>query len=99
MAVSLRRPEPRFARFGANPTLETIEYVRAALRGADAPMSRNRLLAILKRWGHSTTRPSLNAAINFLGSDGNIVEGSKGLVWVNQASGKLLETIRSGRRL
>lgn len=99
MAQALRRPRPRYARPGANPTLETIEYVLAALRGAGEPVSRNRLLATLARWGHSTTRRSLNAAIAFLGDLGLVTEGSKGLMWVPQVSPELAEALRKGPRL
>src|SRR3989304_3654758 len=61
MAVQGKAPPAKFARPGANPTLETIEYILGALRGAGGPISRNRLLAALSKWGHSTTRQSLNA--------------------------------------
>ncbi|MBI4415667.1 MAG: hypothetical protein HY557_01620 [Euryarchaeota archaeon] len=88
-----------FAKPGANPTLATIEYIMAALRSADGPISRNQVLATLKRWGHSTTRQGLNAVLAFLGDQGMVAEGSKGLQWVPQASGALLEAIRDGRRL
>lgn len=99
MAHALKGPQPKFARPGANPTLETIEYVLSALQKAEGPVSRNKLLAILARWGHSTTRPSLNAVIAFLGGQGMVAEGSKGLVWVPDASPELLEAIRKGPRL
>ena len=99
MAQAARVPRPRYAKPGANPTLETIEYVLAALRKADGPVSRNRLLATLGGWGHSTTRQSLNAAVNFLGDQGMIAEGSKGLIWVPEAAQELLEAIRKGPRL
>ncbi len=88
-----------FAKPGANPTLESIEYVRKALESADGPMSRNRLLAILAEWGHSTTRQSLNAALSFLDDMGKIAEGDKGLIWVPEASPQLREIIRKGRSL
>lgn len=92
-------PRLKYARPGANPTLETIEYVLSALQKSDGPLSRNRILATLARWGHSTTRPSLNAALAFLGDEGMVAEGSKGLVWVPEASPQLLEAIRKGPRL
>jgi len=99
MAQATKVPRPRYAKPGANPTLETIEYVLAALQKADGPVSRNRLLATLGGWGHSTNRQSLNAAVNFLGDQGMIAEGSKGLIWVPKASKELLNAIREGRRL
>ena len=99
MVQGVKVPRPRYAKPGANPTLETIEYVLAALQKADGPVSRNRLLATLGGWGHSTTRQSLNAAVNFLGDQGTIAEGSKGLVWVPEAPQELLEAIRKGPRL
>jgi len=92
-------PRLRYARRGANPTLKTIEYVLAALQKAERPISRNKILATLARWGHSTTRPSLNAALAFLGDEGMVAEGSKGLVWVPEASPQLLEAVRTGPRL
>ena len=54
---------------------------------------------MLARWGHSTTRPSLNAALAFLGDEGTVAEGSKRLVWVPEAAPELLEAIRKGPRL
>lgn len=98
-AARRKAPKLQFARPGANPTLRTIELVRAALKSAEKPVSRNELLRQLADWGHSTTRQSLNAALGFLGADGSIAEGSKGLVWVTAANGSLLEAIRSARTL
>ncbi|MHB1261030.1 MAG: hypothetical protein ACYC2H_04865 [Thermoplasmatota archaeon] len=90
-------PKPVFAKPGANPTLETIEYIRAVLRMARGPISRNELLRHLTAWGHGTSRPSLNAALGFLGEEGAVVEGSKGLQWAAAAQGNILETIRRKR--
>ena len=95
----MKVPRPVFARRGANPTLETIEYVRKALQSADGPVSRNQLLKNLHGWGHSTTRQSLNAVIEFFGDMGKVAEGSKGLIWVPEASDALAEEIRKGHRL
>lgn len=92
-------PRPEFARPGANPTLESIEYVRATLRGAEEPLSRNEILRTLSDWSHSMTRQSLNAAINFLAADGSVAEGTKGLIWVPQASPAIIEAISKGHRL
>ena len=99
MAHVAKVPRPKYAKSGANPTLETIEYVLAALEKAEGPISRNTLLATLAQWGHSTTRQSLNAAIAFLGGQGMVAEGSKGLIWVPEASPELLDAIRKGPRL
>jgi hypothetical protein len=99
MAISARAPRPVFSRPRANPTLETIEYIRSALQGSDGPVSRNRLLDQLAEWGHSTSRQSLNAAVAFLAADGNVVEGSKGILWVPPASAQLREIILTGERL
>lgn len=92
-------PEPKHARRGANPTLATLEYVLAALQKSEEPISRNRLLAVLADWGHATTRQSLNAALAFFGDQGMVAEGSKGLIWVPQASPQLSEVVRKGRTL
>jgi hypothetical protein len=94
-----RPPHLEFARPGANPTLESIEYIRYILRGADEPLSRNDILRILAGWSHSMGRQSLNAVIHFLAADGSVAEGSKGLIWVPQASPRLAEAIQKGRRL
>ncbi|MGD0257617.1 MAG: hypothetical protein ABSB90_07040 [Thermoplasmata archaeon] len=99
MAAACRAPHPVFAKPRANPTLETIEYIRTALQEAGEPVSRNRLLDQLAEWGHSTTRQSLNAALAFLGADGNIAEGTKGIMRVPPASAAIQEIIRSGERL
>lgn len=99
MASATHPPRLEFARKGANPTLEMMEYVRGALRGAGGPVSRNALLDTLAHWGHSTNRPTLNAALGFLGEEGCIVEGSKGILWVPRASEALAKSIRGGRTL
>ncbi len=99
MSGSLRAPALEFARPGANPTLESIEYVRAILRSAEEPISRNDILRVLSDWSHSMTRQSLNAAINFLAADGSVAEGSKGLIWVPEASPRLVAAISKARRL
>jgi hypothetical protein len=99
MALSARAPRRTFSRPRANPTLETIEYIRSALQGSDGPISRNGLLEQLAKWGHSTSRQSLNAALSFLAADGNIVEGSKGILWVPPASPQLREILLTGERL
>lgn len=99
MASPARPPQIEFASRGANPTLETIEYIRAALREANEPVSRNSILRSLAHWGHSTTRQSLNSALEFLAADGNVAEGSKGLIWVPEAPPEILEAIRLARRL
>lgn len=99
MGPTLSPPKPEFAKPGANPTLETLEYIRAALQQADGPISRNRLLDVLSDWGHTISRQSLNAALGFLGEDGSVAEGSGGLIWVPPASGPLMEIIRTGKRL
>lgn len=95
----LKEPHPKYAKRGANPTLETMEYVLAVLQKSVGPISRNRLLSILADWGHSTTRQTLNAVLAFFGDQGMVAEGSKGLIWVPEASPELLEVIRRGQRL
>ncbi|MBI4393715.1 MAG: hypothetical protein HY556_07975 [Euryarchaeota archaeon] len=99
MMPSLRPPKPKFAKTGANPTLATIELVRAILQEAEEPISRNAILEQLARWRHSTTRQSLNAILRFLAEDGSVLEGSKGIIWVPEASPELAEAIRNGRKL
>jgi hypothetical protein len=99
MAAQSRSPPPQFASRGANPTLETIEYVRHILKTSDQPVSRNKILRVLSDWGHSTNRGSVNAVIQFLGADGNVAEGSKGLIWVPDASPALAREIDARRRL
>ncbi len=92
-------PHPEFARPGANPTLESIEYVRSILRRAGEPTSRNEILRTLAAWGHSMSRQALNAALEFLAADGCVGEGSKGLIWVPEASPRLAKEISKGRRI
>lgn len=99
MTGTLQAPRPEFARPGANPTLESIEYVRAILRDAEGPVSRNEILQTLADWSHSMGRQSLNAVLEFLAADGSIAEGSKGLVWVPEASGPLARIIARDRKL
>lgn len=93
MALLSHAPEPKFAKPGANPGLAKVEAIREILRKARLPISRNQILAELKNWGMGMNRPSLNAALEFLGSEGQIIEGSKGLEWVPTAQGRILDTI------
>lgn len=72
--------QPRYARPGANPTLETLEYIHSALSAAGGPVSRNWVLGVLASWGHTTTRRSLNAGLQFLASMGTIGEADGGIV-------------------
>jgi hypothetical protein len=99
VSAASRPPALEFARPGANPTLESIEYVRVILRTAEIPISRNGILRILASWSHSMSRQSLNATVNFLAADGSVVEGSRGLVWVPEASSALRAAISEGRSL
>ena len=87
------------ARPGANPRLETLERVTRALESADGPVSRNWLLSTMAKWGHSMNRQSLNAALTFLDRMGKVAEGSKGIIWVPEASPQLRKIIREGRSL
>ncbi len=93
MALLSHAPQPRFAKPGANPGLAKVEAIREILHKTRAPVSRNQLLAELKTWGMGMSRPSLNAVLEFLASEGQIIEGSKGLEWVPAARGRILETI------
>ncbi len=99
MAAASRAPHPTFGKPRANPILEAIEYIRTALQNAGEAVSRNWLLEQLADCGHSTSRQSLNAALAFLAADGNVAEGSKGIMWVPPASAAIQEIIRSGERL
>lgn len=97
MAVAARPPKPRFARKGANPSLEMMEYVRAILVQAGRPVSRNQILDHLAAWGHSTNRPTLNAALRFLAQDGSVFEGSKGIQWIGQPDEKMRAALNAAR--
>lgn len=99
MRKRIHAPPLEFARPGANPTLESIEYVRAILRSAETPISRNKILRVLSDWSHSMTRQSLNAVLKFLAADGSIAEGSKGLIWVPETSPALVAALSKSRNL
>ena len=99
MAATARAPPLEFARPGANPTLESIEYVRSILKNAEEPLSRNEILRILAGWAHAMSRQSLNAVIGFLAADGSVAEGSKGIIWVSEASPEILAEIEGAQPL
>jgi len=99
MATTARAPRLEFARRGANPTLESIEYVRSILKNAEEPLSRNNILRVLSDWAHSMSRQSLNAVIGFLAADGSVAEGSKGIIWVPEASPEILAAIEGAQPL
>ena len=93
MSLLTHAPRPKFAKRGANPGLAKVEAIREILHKAKRPASRNQLLAELKTWGMGMNRPSLNAILEFLASEGQIIEGRQGLEWVPAARGRILETI------
>ena len=91
-------PRLRYAHRGANPTLEMIVYVRAALRAAAEPVSRNHLLRVLAEWNHTTTRRSLNAILGFFLAHGLVEEGRRGVLWIPTATPQMVQALRSGNR-
>ena len=99
MPVLTPVPRLRYARRGANPTLEMIEYVRAALVAAAEPVSRNGLLRVLAEWRHATTRRSLNAVLGFFIAHGLVEEGPRGVLWLPTTTPAVLQAFRAGRRL
>ena len=62
--------------------METLEYIQSALAAAGEPVSRNRLLSVLASWGHTTTRRSLNVALDFFIAIGVLAEDGGGVVWI-----------------
>jgi hypothetical protein len=92
-------PRLRYARKGANPSLELIEYVRAALLAAGEPVSRNHLLRVLAEWNHTTTRRSLNAVLSFFVAHGLVEEGRRGVLWMPTATPEVVQALRAGRRI
>ena len=99
MPIITPLPRLRFARKGANPTLELIEYVRAALVAAAEPVSRNRLLRVLTEWNHATTRRTLNAVLGFFEAHGLVEEGPRGLLWIPGTTPAMVQALRSGKRI
>ena len=99
MPVVSPMPRLRFARRGANPTLETVELVRAALIAAAEPVSRNHILRTLAEWNHMTTRRSLNAVLGFFEAHKLIEEGPRGVLWLSGATPGMLQALRAGKRL
>ena len=99
MPVLTSLPRLRYARRGANPTLEMIEYVRAALVAAAEPISRNQVLRVLAEWNHATTRRTLNAVLAFFSAHGLVEEGPRGVLWLPSATAAMVEAFRAGRRL
>lgn len=77
----------------------TLERVEAVLRSADAPVSRNYILAALKEQGRGTTSPRLNRALGYLFAHAMAVEGSKGIQWTHSQSPSLARARATGRRL
>lgn len=79
--------------------LSTVEHVRLLLEKAGVPVSRNFLLGELAKSGHTTTRPRLNRALDFLLELGLAVEGAKGVQWTHSESQSLKRAQATGRRL
>jgi hypothetical protein len=92
-------PRLRYARRGANPSLEMIEYVRSALVAAGEPVSRNHVLRVLSEWNHTTTRRSLNAILGFFAAHGLVEEGKRGVLWMPSATPAMVQALRAGRRI
>lgn len=80
-------------------TLSTVEHVCRLLESNPVPVSRNHLLAKLADEGHTTTRPRLNRALDFLFDLALAVEGSKGIQWTHSGSPSLKHAHAAGRRL
>jgi hypothetical protein len=99
MPVVSPLPRLRFARKGANPTLETMEFVRAALIAAAEPVSRNRILRTLAEWNHTTTRRSLNSVLGFFEAHLLVEEGPKGVLWLPGATPAMVQALRAGKRI
>lgn len=79
--------------------LSTAELIRDLLERAEGPVSRNWVLARLKRSGHTTTRARLNRVLSFYFDLGLAVEGSKGVQWTHSQSESLRRAVATGKRL
>jgi hypothetical protein len=82
---------------GRGPTVATLNEIERILRKADGPISLNEV----KRRMHAKSVPhhTVRMAVDHFARFGLVVEGSKGVLWVPEASVHLLKAIRGGKRL
>ncbi len=75
------------------PTLKTVLTIEEAVRSADEPISRNK---ILERLPKAVMRPTLNVALDYLEKRGMILETKAGFVWTFNPSLKLAKAEAEG---
>jgi len=68
------------------PTLRTILAIEEAVKKANAPVSRNQILARLPT---GVMRSTLNLALDYMEKRGMVLETKKGFIWTFNPSKKL----------
>lgn len=93
--VERRKAVPRLF----TPEVEMTANLRSALHRAEEPLSPEQIQTISEGWSPRPTRKMVNDAIEILTADGLVAEGSKGLIWVPEASSKQQGMVRKAREL
>ena len=75
------------------PTLKTVMAIESAIRGADAAMSRNRIIEALPT---KVMRSTLNVALDYMERRGLVLETKNGFIWTFNPSRKLAKAESAG---
>lgn len=94
MAISTTPLPPRLEKQG--PTLATLHMVERLLRKSEVPLSLNRIKARLPR---KVAHATLRAAIEHYKRLGCVVEGSKGVMWIEDPGPEFWKAVDSWKRL
>ena len=76
------------------PRLDTVLMVEEVLKNANAAMSKNELL---RRLPKQVMRQTLIVILGYLEKRGMIMEGKKGLLWIQSDNPKMRKLIESSR--
>jgi hypothetical protein len=80
---------------GKGPTLATLHMVERLLRKSDTPLSLNKIKERLPR---KVAHPTLRAAVEHYKRLGCVVEGSKGVMWVQNTDPEFWKKVDSWER-
>ncbi len=78
------------------PTLKTILAIEEAIKKANSPVSRNRILA---RMPTKVMRSTLNLALDYMEKRGMVLETKKGFIWTFNPSRKLEKAEEEGLQM
>lgn len=78
------------------PSLKTVLMVEKVLQKADKTITREELK---RRLPNKVMHQTLNVVLNYLESNGLILDGRKGILWTYNPSNKLRKAIAKGKEV